>query len=168
MIDVRPCLGCGRPLIHHSVANLAVRLEPTPLDGSEAVAEIIAGRSLWMVDAQRVRPARPGEPGPLREHRCTETAQAALSRPFVPTPGPSVQPTPQRLSAGRTAPSSGPSGGNSSVRSAERAHTDHRSHPCDACREPVVLDGPELYVSVELGATVMWAVHETCRKGVMG
>src|SRR5690606_423581 len=113
MIDIKPCRGCGRPLIHHRVANLDVRLEPTPLGAQEAVGEIIAQRSLWVVDQGKVRPARPGEAGPLREHRCRPDARqngcTAAGAPLPPSPAPSGQPTPQRPPAGRTTRFSGPS-----------------------------------------------------------
>lgn len=152
MIDLKPCRGCGRPLIYHSVANLAVRLEPTPLDLNGIMGELAASRSLWMVDEGKVRPARPGEAGPLKEHRCTATG-APISAPAVPTP----QPTPQRPPAGRTTRSSGPSAAPSSVRSADSPRSDGGPR-CDECGL-IMQDGE--YVSVQLGEIYVWAQHLT-------
>ena len=168
MIQIEPCRGCGRPLIQHRVANLDVRLETVRLDGSAAVAEIVAQRTLWMVDAQtgRVRRARPGEPGPLREHQCTIRGTEKLSRaPQAPvqsstSPGVPANP-PVRPQAG-SRPSSGQRTPSSTPGSARTVPTRDSDPLCDTCRKPVVLDGPELYTSIELGASVVWAVHETC------
>lgn len=149
MIEITPCRGCGRHLIHHRVANLAVRLELEPITGQEAVGEIMAQRTLWMVDQGKVRPARPGEPGPLREHRCT--AAGALR---TPSPVPAPQPTPREPSAGQQTPSSGPRTAYSSARSA--AIRDSENPRCPDCGL-IMHDGD--YVSVELGQVMLWAIH---------
>lgn len=166
---IEMCKGCGRPVLVHRIANLVVKCEPVALDGSGAVAEIMAGGSLWMVERNlqgqpvRLRGARPGEPGPVPEHRCLN-AQEALSRPRTPSVVPSPQPTPQRPPAGRTAPSSGPSAAPSSVRTAaspafkiDWSKVGEPSGPrCDGCSQPCA-DGT--YASIALGELTVWAHH---------
>lgn len=157
MIDLKPCRGCGRPLIHHSVANLAVRLEPTPLDLNGIMGELAASRSLWMVDGGKVRPARPGEAGPLREHRCSVKAADAPLEPSQPSPppgvpaNPPVRPrTPSRRSSGqRTTPPG--------VLYAGSRVSDIGEGPvCDSCSTPMA-DGT--YASIEVGELTVWAQH---------
>lgn len=169
MIKVEPCRGCGRSLLIHPVANLVVRLEIEPLTADEAMQALLGGKNLWRVtqtSVSGVRPAeltalRTAEPGE-RPHVCQEHRCAAVSRPNPPSRVPSGQRTPHRPPAGRATRSSGPSAAPSSARSAGRP----RSEPCDVCRKPVILDGPELYIAVELGATVMWAIHDECGRKV--
>ena len=185
MISLEPCRGCGRPLIHHRVANLAVRLEPSPLDLNGIMGELAASRPLWMVDEGKVRPARPGEPGPLREHRCPVSAQTAidsipprrsepLSRPSSPPQvlggdrSPKVpQAGVQSLPAAPSTPSSARPTASSSVPAAGRPPFEvdvgaPRTHPCDTCQQPVALDGGDGYMAAQLGATIMWAAHTVC------
>lgn len=173
MVAVEPCKGCGRTLFMHRVANLVVRLEIEPLDAAKATEAILAGRELWRATSTGITPARPAELDALRmrgntegphivaTHRCT-----AVSAPPRPSPVPSGQPTPHRPPAGRATRSSGPQAAPSSARSAASRRSDLRSHPCDTCRKPVILDGPELYMAMELGATVLWAIHDGCGKEI--
>jgi hypothetical protein len=170
MIKVENCPACGRMILSMAVANLAVRVDPSMLEADDAVRLLLDGRALWRVMHLGGRPYRltgaspavlgalRGEPGErphvVVEHRCSVTAQAALSRPRTPTPGPSVQPTPQRPSAGQQTPSSGLQTAPSSAPSAEP----HRSSPtCDACRKPC--DVPGSYASIEIGRLTVWAQH---------
>lgn len=147
------------------IANLTVRLEIEPLDAAQATQALLGGRNLWRVTQTSVSGVRPAEltalaqrgntegPHIVQEHRCTATGA-----PTRPSPVPSGQPTPPRPPAGRATRFSGPSAAPSSARSAGP----RRSEPCDVCRKPVILDGPEQYIAVELGATVMWAIHDEC------
>jgi hypothetical protein len=175
---IEMCKGCGRPVLVHRMAGLTVKADLTSLDGAGAVAEIMGGRQLWMVERNqqgqptRLRGARPGEPGPVREHHCRTDARqggcAAVSGPGTPPAVPALPKGPQSPSGRRVAPStrsSGPQTDHSSARPAASPRSDSRSHPCDACKKPVLMDGPELYIAMELGATVMWAVHDECSTG---
>lgn len=166
MIEMKPCRGCGRPLIIHKIANLTVRLETEPLDLNGIMGELAASRSLWMVDNGKVRPARPGEAGPLREHRCSAKAADAPLKPSQTSTPPGVPANPpvrpsagSRRSSGRRTDSSTPGFARGASRTAP-ARSD--THPCDVCRGPVVMDGPELYAAIELGAAIVWAVHAEC------
>lgn len=165
MIKIEPCRGCGRTLGIHKIANLVVRLEIEPLDAAQATQTLLGGKNLWRVtqtSVSGVRPAEltalakaePGErPHIVQEHRC-----AAVSRPDRPSPVSQVQPVPHEPSADRQTPSSGPSAAPSSARPAGP----RRSEPCHSCQKPVILDGPEEYVAIQLGATVIWAQHREC------
>jgi len=156
-------------ILVHRIANLDVKCEPTPLAGWEIAAELSAGRQIWTdPDGRSLRGARPGDEKLLREHRCPVSAREALSRPRTPSKVPSVQSTPPRPPAGRTAPSSGPSAAPSSVRSAETRDSDGREDPslhsgprCDDCGL-IMADGD--YVSAQLGEIYIWAQHTAnCR-----
>lgn len=158
-MKLEPCVGCGRMILSQSIANLTVKCDPTPLtDVGEIVGLLTSPNppSLWMVENGRLRGARPGEPGPVREHRCV-TVSGANPAPSVPAP-PKAAPRPAES---RVAPRT-PSSVRPTAHSGAPAAAIPRSEPCDRCRKPVILDGPELYVSFELGATVVYAAHETC------
>lgn len=162
-MKLEPCTGCGRMILTQPIANLTVKCDPTPLNGQQAVDYLLqGGRTLWMVDAQRLRRARPGEPGPVREHRCPVNAQEALYRPRSTRPGPSPQLTPQRPSAGQQTPSSGPSAAPSSAKPAGSRVSDPLAHghlDCSTCGQPINLRDIETYALIELGATVIDAFH---------
>lgn len=175
-MTLAPCPGCGRMVLIHSVANLTVKCEPTPLDGQGVAQELGAGRQIWTPEfgspdgvggpsgpgliPKRLRPAQPGDSKLLREHRCVSVS-GANPAPSVPAP----PKAPQSPSGGRVAPStrsSGPSTDHSGARRAASPRSETRSHPCDGCGKPVELDGAVDYVALELGATVMWAIHDGC------
>lgn len=141
-------------------AGLRWTADIVPLDRETAIQAMIAGRELYTVAGTLMTRYRTGQPAGTMHasHGCPSGAARALEKA---SPGPSPQPTPPGPSAGRTAPFSGPQTGHSSVRSAER-HRSSRSEPCHVCRKPVILDGPEQHVAIELGATVIWAQHEIC------
>jgi hypothetical protein len=177
VIKVENCRGCGRIIYVHPVANLSVRLDTEPLTADEAVQVLIAGRNLWRVTSTSVSPVRPAElsalrkrgttegPSIVREHTCT-----AAGAPNAPSPVPGAASAPkgpeagtQRLPADRsTRPASNPPTERSSAPAAA-PRTSDRYHPCDGCSRPVTLDGPELYLAMELGAHVVWAMHADCQ-----
>ncbi len=174
MIKVEPCRGCGQILMLDEIApGLTVRVDTEPLDAQTAVQALVDGRELWTRKIDRtntvvgLRGATPGHlsalhaevrPTVYRQHRCTVSAQEALSRPRTPSLRSSVQPPSPEPSVGRTAPSSGPQTGSSSVRSAVKPRSE--GPRCDACGEPMA-DGT--YASIELGELMIWAQHiDTC------
>lgn len=168
MIKVEPCRGCGRSLFIHPIANLTVRLEIEPLDAAQATQALLGGKNLWRVTQTSVSGVRPAEltalaqaePGE-RPHVCQEHRCAAVSRPDRPSPVQEVNPAPKGRQAPLVAVST-QSSVRSTTRSFARPAVSRRSEPCDACRKPVELDGPEEYAAVELGATVMWVQHAVC------
>lgn len=165
-MQLKPCPGCGRMVLIHSIANLTVKCEPTPLDGQGVAQELGAGRQIWTPEfgpgliPKRLRPAQPGDSKLLREHRC-----AAVSRPgtpsAVPAP-PKAAPRPAQRRVAPSTPSSAPRTAPSGAPVAVSHRSETRSHPCDGCGKPVELDGAVDYMALELGATVMWAIHDGC------
>lgn len=162
-MKLEPCIGCGRMVLIHSIANLTVKCEPTPLDGQGVAQEIGAGRQIWTPEfgpgliPKGLRGARPGDAKLLREHRC-----AAVSRPgtpsAVPAP-PKAAPRPAQRRVAPSTPSSGPSTDHSGAR---RAASPRSETPvCSACSQPCQ-DGT--YASIEVGELLVWAQHvEECR-----
>lgn len=176
MIKVEPCRGCGRIILVGKIANLTVKCDPAPLTNVGDIMKLLTSASptptLWMVEQNlqgqpiHLRGARPGEAGPVAEHRCTVSAQEALSRPRTPAPVSSPQPTPQSPPAGRTAPFSGPSAGPSSVRGAgtldskpSGASLRSSDVPCSVCGNMIHLTDVGTYALIELGAVLIDAFH---------
>lgn len=159
-MKIEPCLGCGRGVLIHKIANLAVKCDPSPLDGVGVAREIVAGRSLWTpvfgpgLIPKELKPGRPGDTKLLAEHRCTRVSGAsAPATPSRPVVAPQASPTlseaesvlggPARPGDASTAPFS----------------SSRRTNPCcDGCSEPMA-DGT--YASIELGSLVVWAQHVT-------
>lgn len=171
-VKIEPCKGCGTPVWLMVDMGVTVKADLNPLDASAAAYALLGGRELWTLRlTQDGRPYSllgaspailgglngPTPPTVLGQHQCLK-AQEAASRPFGQGVRPSLQETPPSPPVGRAAPFSGPSRGTSSVRVAERP----RTRACDECSRPVIIDGPELYTAIELGATVIWAVHDNC------
>ena len=162
-MTLEPCAGCGRHVLIQKIANLTVKCDPTPLTDVGEIVRLLTSPNppgMWMVDSGKLRPARPGELGPVREHRCTVNAQEALSRLRTPSKVSTPQPTPHEPSAGQQTPFSGPSAANSSARSAGPARSD--GPRCSACSKPCA-DGT--YASIEVGELVIWAQHLTDCEG---
>ena len=124
-MKLEPCIGCGRMILTHSIANLTVKCDPSPLDGQGVAEELGAGRQIWTPEfgpgfiPKKLRGARPGDAKILREHRCT--AAGALRSPS-PVPGASQLPKgreePAQSLAGPSTPSSAPRTAPSSARRA--------------------------------------------------
>lgn len=165
MIKVEPCRGCGRLLLVHPIANLAVRLDSVPLEPDGAVQALMGGIPLWRVTGTSVSGARPAELTALRErgstegprihqeHRCTAAGRPGTP-PAVSTPPKGSQRPPAdrsalRGSAPRPAPSSAPS--------ADRPRSDGGPR-CDDCG---LIMGEGEYVAVQLGEIYIWAQHLT-------
>lgn len=163
-MKTEPCAGCGRILVVQPVLNLVVKCDPVPLSDVGEIVRLLTSPNppgLWMVERNeqghpvRLRGARPGELGPLAEHRCPVNAQEAISRPATPSVVPGARPTPHEPSAGQQTPSSGPRTAHSSARSAGP----RTSNPvCNACARPMA-DGT--YASVSVGEILVWAEHLT-------
>lgn len=188
MIKTEICRSCGRLLYADTVGGLNIRTETQPLEADGALSALLGGETLYramhlggrpsgfraatpdVLAALRAEPS--SRPHVVREHRCPnrgrEAVQAALSRPAGPTVAKVVDPTPKARVAPSWTPSSVSPTPVSSDRSADSAAPRRsepgrtRLAPCERCRKPVVIDGPELYAAIELGATVIWAEHETC------
>lgn len=162
-MKLEPCPGCGRAVLIHSVANLTVKCEPTPLDGQGIAQELGAGRQIWTPEfgpgliPKRLRPAQPGDSKLLREHRCVSVS-GANPAPSVPAP----PKAPQSPSGGRVAPSTRSSGPSTDHSGARRAASPRSETPvCSACSQPCQ-DGT--YASIEVGELLVWAQHvEECR-----
>lgn len=174
---IQPCTGCGRLILLHRIANLVVKADPAPLIDVGDILKLIAGPnppSLWAVEydkagrPNRLRGARPGEKPVVPEHRCVRVGGQA-SPPVAPSrPAAPAQTAPELSEAESVV------GGPARPGDASSAPFDpsRRSHPCpaergpavlcDNCERPVILGGPEEYVAIELGATVMWAAHSVC------
>lgn len=160
-MKLEPCIGCGRMVLTHSVANLTVKCEPTPLDGQGVAQELGAGRQIWTPEfgpgliPKRLRAARPGDTKLLREHRCT--AAGALSTPS-PVPGASQSPKGRETGVQSFAAPSTPSSARPTVPSGVPAAAS-RTSDCSLCGHPIELADVENYVMIELGATVIDAFH---------
>lgn len=161
-VKLEPCIGCGRMILIHRVANLTVRCEPTPMDGQGVAQELGAGRQIWTPEfgpgliPKGLRGARPGDAKLLREHRC-----AAVSGPGTPPAVPAPPKGPQSPSGRRVAPStrsSGPRTDHSSARPAVSPRFDQGGPRCDECG--LIMEEGE-YVSAQLGEIYIWAQHLT-------
>lgn len=123
-MELELCTDCGQPLLVLG----GMKVEPAPLDGRQAVNEIIQGGRLWMVDAQGgLRLALVGEPEPLREHRCPAKAPSARLTSSRPVQPPRVPAAPSRGSTGPLRASCGPF---SSTLGAQEAGPCWRCGPC--------------------------------------
>lgn len=160
-MTLAPCPGCGRMVLIHSIANLTVKCDPTPLADVGEIVRLLTSPnppSLWMVERNqqgqptRLRGARPGEPGPVREHRCT--AAGALSSPSPVSAPPKAAPRPAESRVAPRTPSSArptaPSGARGAV---------SRTSECSLCGHPIRLADVETYAMIELGAAVIDAFH---------
>lgn len=163
---IQMCRGCGSPILVDKILNLTVRCDPTPLTAAGDIVRLLTSPnppSLWMVEwnqqgqPARLRGARPGEAGPVREHRCTP-AYGAGTPPVVAADPKAPRSPSDRLVAPST-PSLGPWTDHSSVSPAVQPRS---SHPCDSCRQAVELDEPELYVAATLGASLVSTRHAVC------
>lgn len=184
MIKIETCRGCGRLLYSDLVGGLKIRAETEPLEADGALPALLGGQTLYRVvhlggrpsgfrtatpdvlGALRTEPS--SRPHVVREHVCPnrgqEAVQAALSRPNATTPGKVTGLAPKVPARPTETRSSGLSAADSPDRGAPTAGRPRfsRSHRCDECGEPVVIDGPAAYCAIELGATVVWAVHAEC------
>lgn len=161
IMKTEPCNGCGRMIIVHSVANLAVRCDPTPLGAQEVVRELGAGRQMWTPqDGRRLRAARPGDAELLREHRCTAAGALRSPSPVLGDPNrPKGRQAGTHSLAGPPTPSSAPRTAHSGARHAASPSSETRPR-CSACGQPCT-DGT--YASVGVGELTVWAQHvETC------
>lgn len=174
MINVEPCRGCGRIILTMAVANLAVRVDPEPLDAQTATAALLAGRELWTAspDGQQLHgasnadlmalsgPPEVGHRSVLGSHRCPNgsrgpvRAQQRVGEAPVPKapPGPPVAPS---------RPSSGPSRATSTVPVAANRRTEGRTE-CSTCGRPIDLTDVGTYALFEIGAVLIDAFHTTC------
>lgn len=175
MINVETCRGCGRPLYVHKIANLVVRLEIEALEPGRATAALLDGRELWRLTATSMSPARPAElaalhgadpaerPHIVQEHRCTVTGAPASPPPVLGgQPNPKGSQAATQSLVGQPTPSWAPQTAHSSARPAANQASELQQHPCDHCGRPVLINGPAHYTAIELGATVVWAIHEIC------
>lgn len=166
---IQPCPGCGRLiLIHRILPTLVVKADPAPLTDVGDILKLIADPnppSLWVVETNqagqpnRLRGARPGEKPVVPEHRCIRVGGPNPIGPTAPSrPVAAPQASPELSEAESVL------GGPARPGDASTAPFDHSrpAHPCDACGRPVILDGVGEYAAIELGATVVWAVHSPC------
>ena len=164
-MKLEPCIGCGRMILTHSIANLTVKCDPSPLDGQGVAEELGAGRQIWTPEfgpgfiPKKLRGARPGDAKILREHRCT--AAGALRSPS-PVPGASQLPKgreePAQSLAGPSTPSSAPRTAPPSARRAANPRSE-LTHDCSFCGYPIDAADVETYALIQLGATVIDAFH---------
>lgn len=186
MIKLEPCPGCGRTLMTHPVGGPVIRTDVAPLEADEATRALLGGRELYRVTFLGGRPANFGSAGPdvlaklrtepgerpfvVQGHRCTRTAQEALSRPRSPSADKETGPAPKGRPAVPGAPSPARSTERSSVRSADRPpfEIDWSKVGEDAeprCPDCGLLMEDGEYVSAQLGEIYVWAVHLTgCRR----
>jgi len=185
---IEPCPGCGRMVLVGKIANLVVKCDPTPLTDVGDIVRLLTSPnppSLWMVERNQqgqpsgLRGARPGEPGPVREHRCTRVSgdgplPRVLGDPMPPKGRETgVQPSraepseAQRFLADLSTPFSAAPTAPSSARYAGTRLTDAGEGPvCDGCSRPMA-DGT--YASIEVGDLVVWAQHvERCPTSDVG
>lgn len=160
------CPKCSMPVHRTKVGGLEYTANLTSLDAQTAMAEVVAGRTLYRVLFTGGRPLsmRPADnrvlrklaeaPPEERPHVVAEHPCAAVSRPLTPSPGPGDQQTPHEPPAGRTAPSLGPQAADAPVRTAEHHRSD--APRCSGCGEPCA-DGT--YASIAVGEMTVWAAH---------
>jgi hypothetical protein len=165
-MTLEPCIGCGRMVLTHKIANLTVKCDPSPLDGQGVAQELGAGRQIWSpsLDGRSLKGARPGDAKLLREHSCT--AAGALRTP-PPVPGAASAPKGRETgtqplvvpSTPSSAPWTAPSGAPAAV-----SPRSDLTHPCSLCGHPIDAADVETYALIELGATVIDAFHTSgCR-----
>lgn len=186
MIKVEPCINCLDVIFVVELGGTRIKADPTPLDAMGAVSAITDQRELYRVKQLGKVPATIGSAGPevlralnaepgdrphvVREHRCT-----LASRPRTPSPVSGATTPPPQAPAARTTASQGRSTGAYSVPVADPRGTrplsvpeklelkrqEELGHlPCENCGEE--LGGPENRMMMELGATVLWAIHGDC------
>lgn len=159
-MTLEPCIGCGRMVLTHKIANLTVKCEPTPLDGQGVAQELGVGRQIWTPEfgpgliPKALRGARPGDAKLLREHRCV-TVSGAGTPPPVPAP-PKAAPRPAESRVAPRTPSSVRPTAHSGAPAAESPRSD--GPRCDECGI-IMAEGD--YVAVQLGEIYMWAQHLT-------
>lgn len=184
-MKIEPCVGCGRMILTERMAGLTIKCDPTPLTDVGDIVRLLTHPnppSLWVVEKNqqgqpvRLRGARPGELGPVPEHRCQERFSGSLPaspggrRPESPvTPPKALQGPP----AAPSTPSSAPRRERSSAQPvgsalSERLNRVGEGPVCPAERGPAVLcDGCSqpcadgTYASVQLGELTIWAQHVT-------
>lgn len=170
-MKLEPCIGCGRMVLTHKIANLTVKCDPTPLDGQGVAQELGAGRQIWSpsLDGRSLKGARPGDAKLLREHSCT--AAGALRTP-PPVPGAASSPKGRETGTQPLAAPSTPSSARPTAHSGAPAAVPRRFdfqemrlvHPCSLCGHPIDAADVETYALIELGATVIDAFHTSgCR-----
>lgn len=180
MIQIEDCRACGRKILTERLAGIQVRTDYQPLDGPGALAAVLAGTTLRLVDTHtdgRPRTFRPTQPTTLAglntpdpaarpkvvaDHRCPVKAQEAVSRAARVAVDPKGVPTPSAAPGTPSRAPSTPPSSSEPVSTAEAPVSDGRQHPCDECGKPVALDGPAAYAAIELGASVIWTIHNEC------
>lgn len=166
MIESEPvlstCPRCGRHVMAANHAGMVVAINLEPVSAQSVAQAVVDGRMIYTVRNQRLVGIKFGTRVPDDAHVEHECGSAVVYRPVTPSVAPDPQEAPGKAAEGRTAPFSGPKTTASGAPSAETPASRPRTHPCEACRRPVTIDGPELYTAIELGATVVWATHETC------
>lgn len=168
MIKIEPCIGCGRIILQHRIANLVVKCEPTPIANVGDIVKLLSAPNppgLWMVERNqagqpsRLRGARAGELGVVPEHHCAAATRVSDRKPPAGHPQPaqaspsiseaeSVLGGPARPGDASTAPFS----------TSRRINTPR----CDGCSRPCA-DGT--YASIQLGDLTVWAHHVTTCEG---
>lgn len=160
------CPSCSTVVYRWKVGGIEWTADLTAVDAQKALRARLAGHRLYRIRFMGGRPlgARPADtrilsalataPPEERPHVVAAHPCTAVSRPIDTTPGPSVQGTPPKPPAGRTAPFPGPQGAPSSVRGAGPTRSD--GPECSECGLPCA-DGT--YASVDIGDLTLWAAH---------
>lgn len=153
-MELGTCPRCGAYVLAGRTNGYDVVVNTNPLDAQRLTAALLGGRQIYrprrsetgrVVGLKWIRPgSEPLDPSMVDEHECPNVVVRPVKAPVdpqEPVPAPAARAGSLRGSEALPAP---------------------RSAPCDSCRRPVVIDGPELYIAIELGATVVWARHERC------
>lgn len=148
-MELSQCPRCGAYVIAGRTSGYPVAVNTIPLDAQTLARALVDGRQVYrprrgeqgsVVGLEWIKPgSQPLDGTMVAEHECGSTVV------YRPVKAPVDPPVPVAAPAA-------PAG----------VHPASRTHPCDACGKPVTIDGPEEYAAVELGATVVWAVHSPC------
>lgn len=173
---------CGQIIYLVVESGLRWTAEMTPLDRQGAILALTGGQELYLVDGDKMRvappellAAGPGASKVVASHPCPPGAAVALERNLG---GPGAQGTPPVPPVAPQNRFSGQQGATPTVAAAVNPPSSpfldllkaevgdpgkfRRTQPCEKCKQPIEIDGPEEYTAVELGAKVVWAVHEDC------
>lgn len=163
------CLRCKGVIYRADEVGLVWTADLNTLDAQTALQALMGGRQVYVVDAQKLRTARPADLSRLREpnppmvvasHPCPAGASKVLEAAVTPPEGVGEGRGPKEPARPSAVPSRRPLGP-STEPSGARTAVKPRSEPtCDGCGKPCA-DGT--YASVELGDLLVWAHHvEDC------
>jgi len=160
---IQPCTGCGRPVLVHKIANLTVKCDPAPLTNVGDIVKLLTlpdPPALWVVEWNqhgqpvKLRGARPGEAGPVPEHRCVRVSGSRIvSAAKETTPDPKGPQTGVQSLADPSTPSSAPWTDHSGAPVAASRRSEPR---CNSCSQSCA-DGT--YASISVGELTVWAQH---------